>query len=42
MNPTLKEKISKKKVTINYDDSNETDIFDYFETDDPYKNIQIT
>ena len=31
-----------KKVKINYDERIETDIFDYFEDDDPYKRIQIT
>ena len=31
-----------KNPTIHYDASIETDIFDYFEDDDPYKNIQIT
>jgi len=31
-----------KTVKINYDEDVETDTFDYFEDDDPFKNIKIT
>lgn len=32
----------KKKVKIQYNEKIETDTFDYFEDDDPYKEIPIT
>jgi|GEM_PF-4727673 len=35
-------KEKKKKVEINYNEEVETDVFDYFEDDDPFKEIIIS
>jgi len=48
MNPLSKKKSKKKEnvVTkqpiINYNDNLETDTFDFYEDEEPYKEIQIT
>lgn len=31
-----------KKVKINYDEHAETDIFDFYQEEEPYKGIKIT
>ena len=42
MNPKKEKDNPREKITINYNEKVDTDTFDYFEEDDPFKEIIIS